>query len=139
MAADAVADGRPLVLLVFADFDPSGHNMSVVIARKFQALRDLHPEWADLDARAIRAGLTLDQVKGRVGLPGTPLKPTERRADRWREAMGHEQTELDAIATLQPAVLRRIAVDMVEAVTDPTLADRVGRRGLTGRSRPSMR
>ena len=42
-------------------------------------------------------------------MPSTPLKSTERRADRWHEAMGVAQTEIDALAALQPALLRRMA------------------------------
>ena len=41
IAADADADGRPLVLFTLADCDPSGWQMPVSIARKLQAFRDL--------------------------------------------------------------------------------------------------
>ena len=42
MARDAVADGRPLVVLTFSDFDPAGYwDMPTCIGRKLQALRDL--------------------------------------------------------------------------------------------------
>ena len=39
MAFDAAADGRPLVVLTFADCDPSGWQMTTSIARKLQALQ----------------------------------------------------------------------------------------------------
>ena len=59
------------------------------------------------------------------GLPSTPLKDTERRADRWTEAMGVEQTEIHALAALQPDVLDRMARDALSPYFDDTLARRV--------------
>ena len=35
-------DGRPAIVLYFSDFDPSGFNMATSVARRLQALRDLH-------------------------------------------------------------------------------------------------
>ena len=55
-----------------------------------------------------RVALTPDQVR-EYGLPSTPLKDTEKRADKWRAAMGVEQTEIDALASLRPDLLRDIA------------------------------
>jgi hypothetical protein len=68
--------------------------------------------------------LTPDQVR-EYDLPSTPLKESERRADRWREAMGVEQTEIDALATLRPDLLRQIARDAIAPFFDSTLEDRV--------------
>lgn len=58
------------------------------------------------------------------GLPSTPLKATENRADRWKAAMGWEQTEIDALATLRPEVLERIARAALDPFFDRTLEDR---------------
>ena len=41
MARDAAADGRPLIVFTFSDFDPAGRQMPISIGRKLQALRDL--------------------------------------------------------------------------------------------------
>ena len=41
MAKDGAADGRPFVVFVVADCDPSGYQMAVSIGRKLQAFRDL--------------------------------------------------------------------------------------------------
>jgi len=112
IARDADADGRPLVMFTLADCDPAGHQMSVSIGRKLQAFHDLR--FPDLRFEIVPVALTVDQV-GELGLPSTPLKETERRADRWREAFGVEQTEIDALATLQPDTLREI----VERAFDP--------------------
>ena len=68
--------------------------------------------------------LTVEQVT-ELGLPSSPLKETERRADRWRQAYGVEQTEIDALATLQPDVLREIVEDAFEPYYDDTLEERV--------------
>jgi len=68
--------------------------------------------------------LTPGQVR-EYGLPSTPLKPTERRADAWRDAMRVEQTEIDALGSLRPDLLRRIARDAIEPFYDTSLDRRV--------------
>jgi hypothetical protein len=115
-------DGRPTVCFYFSDFDPSGHQMPVSMARKLQALRDL--EFPDMDVRLYHVGLTLEHVR-KFNLPSTPLKEGEGRADKWREAMQHEQTEIDAAIALYPDELRQIARDAVAPFYDPTLRNRV--------------
>ena len=124
MAARAAADPRPAVVLYFSDFDPSGWQMPVSVSRKLQALRTLrHP---DLCIAVHRVALTLDQVR-ELNLPSTPLKETEKRADKWRESMGHEQTEIDALAALRPEELTRIALDALKPFFDFTLDERCER------------
>src|SRR5258708_18086395 len=121
LAARVVEDGRPAVVLYFSDFDPAGHQMPVSVARKLQALHDLlYPE---LDVEVQPVALTLAQVE-ELGLPSTPLKETERRADRWRIVMRHEQTEIDALAALQPDRLREIARAAIDPFYDSTLQRR---------------
>jgi len=122
IAKDANDDGRPLVLFTLADCDPAGHQMAVSIGRKLQAFRDLlFPKFR---FEVVPVALTVDQVR-ELGLPSTPLKETEKRADRWREAFGVEQTEIDALATLQPGVLREIVESAFDPYFDDTLAGRV--------------
>ena len=58
-------------------------------------------------------------------MPSSPLKDTERRADKWRPATGTEQTEIDALAALQPELLRRIASEATLPFFDTSLAGRV--------------
>jgi hypothetical protein len=48
---------------------------------------------------------TIDQVRD-LGLPSSPFIATEKHARRWRETLGHEQTEIDAVVKLQPEALR---------------------------------
>ena len=99
LLAEAADDGRPVAIHQLGDFDPAGNQMAVSTARTAQALRD--SQFPELQIRVHAVGLTLDQCRD-WQLPSTPLKETERRADRWREAMGQEQTELDAAVALVP-------------------------------------
>jgi hypothetical protein len=125
LAARAVTDERPTVVFYFSDFDPSGHQMPISMARKLQALRDL--KYPGLDVQVFPVALTLEQVR-ELGLPSTPLKSTERRADRWREVMQHEQTEIDSLAALSPDTLREIVWNAIEPFYDRSLAGRVAQR-----------
>jgi hypothetical protein len=122
MASTGAADGRPMIVFVVADFDPSGNQMAVSIGRKLQAFHDLL--FPTLEFEVIPIALTEDQVRD-LDLPSTPLKQTEKRADRWREAHGGlEQTEVDALATLRPDALRRIVREAFARYYDYTLAGR---------------
>ena len=122
MARDGAADGRSLVVFVLADCDPAGHQMAVSIGRKLQALRDLcFPEFR---FEVVPTALTVEQVRS-LGLPSTPLKETERRADKWRDAFGVQQTEIDALATLQPNALREILEVAIEPYFDWSLWERI--------------
>jgi hypothetical protein len=122
IARSAAEDGRPLVVLYFADCDPAGHNMHIEVGRKLQAFTITH--FPDLNFQVHRAALTVEQVQT-LGLPSSPLKAEEKRADKWRAAFGVEQTEIDALATLQPEVLRQIAEDAIAPFYDSTLDRRV--------------
>lgn len=122
MAETAVADGRELIIAVFADCDPSGYQMGVSIGHKLRAFRDLHyPN--SLSFRVITPALTVEQVR-RLGLPSSPLKETELRAEGWKERYGTEQTEIDALATLRPDVLTAIGREALDPFFDHTLAER---------------
>jgi hypothetical protein len=122
IAADTDTDGRQLVVLYFADCDPSGWQMGISVARKLQAFQ---AGWfPKISFEVHRVALTPDQVRA-YGLPSTPLKDTERRADRWQAATGLAQTEIDALAALQPDLLRRIALDAIAPFYDTSLERRV--------------
>jgi hypothetical protein len=116
-----VRDGRRAVVFYFSDFDPSGRQMPVSVARKFQALAHLYH--ADLAADLYHVALNQDQVT-EYNLPSTPLKATERRADNWRTSMGREQTEIDALLALHPGTLGKIAREAIVPFYDPTLQRR---------------
>jgi hypothetical protein len=122
MAKIGANDGRPMVVLYFADCDPSGWNMGIEVSRKLQAFQVLH--FPELDFEVHRVALTPSQV-GEFNLPSTPLKETERRGDKWRAAWGIEQTEIDALATLRPELLRQVARDAIVPFYDLELERRV--------------
>jgi hypothetical protein len=120
MAKTGAEDGREMVVFIFSDCDPAGYQMAVSIGHKLRAFSDsLFP---DLRFRVVPACLSVEQVK-ELGLPSTPLKETEKR--KWREKHGVDQTEIDALATLQPDVFRQIVHDAVAPYYDATLAKRV--------------
>jgi hypothetical protein len=102
MARDAANDGRELVLFTVADFDPSGHQMSVSIARKLRALKDL--KFPTFEYRVVPIALTQAQCE-QWELPSEPLKKGEPRKDKWLAAMGREQTEVDALLGQHPGEL----------------------------------
>ncbi len=122
MARIGAEDGRPMVVLCFSDADPAGWQMPISIARKLQGFQAL--EFGDLEFQVRRVALTPAQVR-EYGLPSTPLKATELRADAWREAMQVEQTEIDALGSLRPDLLRRIARAAIEPFFDSSLDSRV--------------
>jgi hypothetical protein len=122
LAAEAAADGRPMVVFYFADCDPAGWQMPISVGRKLQALKAL--QFPDLEFQVRRVGLTPDQVREH-GLPSTPLKEKELRASKWRECMGIDQTEITALAELRPGALRRIAAEEMDQFYDRTLKRRL--------------
>ena len=138
MARDATADGRPLVVFCFSDFDPAGSQMPVSIARKLQALKVTH--FPELRGQVVTIALTLEQAVA-FALPTTPVKPGEKRARRWQEAYGPAlfeagligspdraaQVEIDALAALRPDGLRAIATAAIRPYLDAGLDDRVAR------------
>ena len=133
MASVAARDGRPMAVLCFSDADPAGWQMPVSISQKLRAFRELLP--AVPDFAVYRVALTPQQV-GEYGLPSTPLKDTEKRADKWRAAWGVEQTEVDALASLQPELLEQIARQALDGFFDHTLASRVAATAPSGSPAP---
>ncbi len=117
----AAADGRPCRIFYLSDFDPSGVHMPVEVSRKVQALCDL--KFHGLDIELHRCALLHAQVK-ELGLPETPMKDSEKRADRWRDRFQCEQTEIDALATLRADTLAEIVENDLKPYFDPTLQKR---------------
>lgn len=62
MARSGLKDPRPLVLMHFADCDPSGHQMILSVTRKLQAFQHL-PGLEGLQFMTYRVLLTPDQVR----------------------------------------------------------------------------
>lgn len=122
MASVGAADGRPMRVFYFSDCDPAGWQMAISVARKLQAFQVAM--FPDLDFEVRPVALTPAQVR-EYGLPSTPLKDAERRAGSWTSAMGVEQTEIDALASLRPDLLRRMARDALRPFFDHGLRERV--------------
>ena len=87
-----------------------------------QALIDL--EFPSLKVDVIHIGLTPAQAR-RYRLLSSPLSPKEMRRTRWRERMGVEQTEIDALLARHPGELTKLIRRAFEPHYDPTLAHRV--------------
>jgi hypothetical protein len=121
IAQRAADDGRPCRVFYLSDFDPSGLTMPLVTSRKLQAR--CHQTYPELDIEVHRCALLADQVR-EMGLPETPLKESEKRAGRWRERFGCEQTEIDALATLNPGALHEIVTEALLPYFDATLQER---------------
>ncbi|MBA3260916.1 MAG: hypothetical protein H0T69_00270, partial [Thermoleophilaceae bacterium] len=122
LANTAAEDGRRTVVFYLSDCDPAGWQMAISVGRKLQALRVL--KFPELDFEVRPVALFPDQVR-EYGLPSTPLKDGESRADKWELAMGIQQTEIDAIATLQPELLDRLVRKAIRPFYDGGLEDRV--------------
>jgi len=122
IAKDAAEDGRPLAIFTVSDCDPAGYQMPISIGRKLQAFRDLL--FPRLKFEVVPVALTPEQVR-ELGLPSTPLKEKEKRASRWVEEFGIQQTEIDALLVLRPDALREMVEDAFAPYYDDTLEDRV--------------
>jgi len=122
IAADAAKDGRPLIVLTISDCDPAGYQMPISISRKLQAFKDLF--FPKLKFEVVPVALLPEQVH-ELGLPSTPLKAGEKRADKWTEAFDIEQTEIDALMVLRPDTLREMVEAAFEPYFDATLERRV--------------
>ena len=117
--AAADLDGRPLAIIYLADCDPAGWQMSVSFARKAQAIIDIR--CPNVRMRVHPIALTPDQSRD-WGLPSTPLKATEKRADKWQSAMGIQQTEIDAAIGRAPEELVSVVRKACLQYFDPSLA-----------------
>jgi hypothetical protein len=126
MAEAGAKDGREMIVFLLTDCDPSGFQMGVSVGHKLRAFKEAF--FPNLRFRVIHVALTIDQVKS-MGLPSTPLKDTEKRAAGWFRRYGVEQTEIDALATLRPQVLRQLLIDAIMPFYDDTLDYRVSEAG----------
>ena len=122
IAHRAATDGRPAVVLYFADADPAGWQMPVSVARKLQA-------FAGPDA-----GLEVEVRPGPADArAGRRARPAEHAAEGDRAAggggcagSGASRPRSTRSAALRPEELRRIAVEAMEPFFDRDLDRRVG-------------
>jgi hypothetical protein len=108
-----IASGKPARIFYISDFDPSGLQMPVSVARKLEYFaRSL-----GLDIRLNPLALTNDQVV-RLKLPGIPTKASDSRAASFVANYGDRATELDALEALHPGELRRIVAAALSPYVD---------------------
>ena len=112
---------RPAVVFYLSDFDPSGFSMPKNVARKLQAMSTLGHLGEDVTVHA--TCLTIDQCID-LDLPSTPIKASDKRAAKWIAATGRQQTEIDALAALNPEALQQILLADVRPYFDNTLRTR---------------
>jgi hypothetical protein len=93
------------------------------VGRKVQAFADLL--YPGIDIAMHRIGLFPRHVE-EYGLPSTPLKAGESRADAWTEATGVLQTELDAMVVAHPDALAGMVAAKLDPYFDHTLERRIG-------------
>jgi hypothetical protein len=122
MAKAANEDGRPLVVCYFADADCYGYEMAATLGRKLQAYQITHFPELRWEVRPV--ALLPEQVKN-LDLPTDPMPETSSRVERWQREFGIGQTEIDALATLDPDLLTEIAEAAIAPFIDPGLEDRV--------------
>jgi hypothetical protein len=114
--------GRPTRILYISDFDPSGENMPVSVARKVEYF--IRKNELDLDVQVRPIALTKEQCE-EYRLPRVPLKTNNKsniaRAERWEEKHGEGATELDALEALHPGSLRQIVEAEIDRYHDHDL------------------
>ena len=107
---------KPVRIFYISDFDPSGEQMPVSVARKVEWFaREKYKFPFDVKLKAIV--LTSDQVT-RYRLPGIPTKEGDSRAKSFIERFGDRATELDALEALYPGELARIIREALEPYYD---------------------
>jgi hypothetical protein len=113
---------KPCRILYISDFDPAGKSMPVAVSRKIEKfVRDSDKAY---DIRLSSIVLTEDQCRD-YGLPRTPIKESERRANHFESQYGAGATELDALEALYPGKLRQIIEEAVLYYRDSFLEAKV--------------
>jgi hypothetical protein len=109
---------RPARILYISDFDPSGENMPVSVARKIEFYH--RNEYPGLDIALQPIILTYNQVEF-YRLPGVPFKNKLDRDSHFRREYGKNAVELDALQALHPGELARIVTEAIMQYYDPEL------------------
>jgi hypothetical protein len=120
LATRIVDAGRPAVLFVLSDFDAAGRSIAKSAARRLEYL--VAQMMPDNDTAVVvqQVLLTKRQVD-LFGLPFTPMKSSEKRADKFLEQMDVEgAVEIDAMLALHPDEFTRIIQDAFNEYSDPS-------------------
>jgi len=114
-------DNKPVVVLYFGDFDPSGEDM-------VRSLRDRLAYFA-CSPEIVKCALTREDID-RYSLPPNFTKPTDTRAAKFVRAHGDISVELDAlpadvlISRLVEEIEMRLDLEALEKVWNRESADR---------------
>jgi hypothetical protein len=107
---------KPVRIFYISDFDPSGDQMPVSVARKAEWFaREKYRVPFEVKLKPI--ALTYDQAL-RYRLPGIPTKEGDSRAKSFIERFGDRATELDALEALHPGELAKIVREALEPYYD---------------------
>ena len=98
--------GQKSYILYFGDHDASGLEIPEAIKSRLKVFK--------CDAKLLRIGLTLDQIK-QYDLPPSPQKISDKRAAKYIQKHGKNCWELDA---LDPGVLEHLIHNNVMSLTD---------------------
>jgi len=112
--------GKPVRVFYISDFDPSGRQMPVSVARKFEYFA----EDRALNLKLIPLALTYEQVL-EYKLPSVPTKTGDTRAKGFIDKYGDKTTELDALEALHPGELVKIICKALKPYSDPKLVQNV--------------
>lgn len=129
----AAARDQDLAIVVVADYDPKGHDMSKSVARKVEIETLFH----DCEAEVVHGAVTKEQVRA-FALPGTPAsKPRgldhgnrgavsyETHKDLFRSYAGQELVEIQAFSSRYPSAFRQALEDCLRPYVDETLSSRI--------------
>ena len=107
---------KPVRIFYISDFDPSGNQMPISVARKAEwFMREKYK--LPFDVKLKQIALTYDQIT-RYRLPGIPTKESDSRAKSFIERFGDRATELDALEALHPGELAKIVREALEPYYD---------------------
>lgn len=93
---------KPIVMLIFGDYDPSGLDITRDYIQKLEFL-GIYPDIIQ------RIALTKDQVT-KYQLPPLPIKSDDPRSEKFRKEYGDDVVELDA---LKPSLLRSMVNEAI--------------------------
>jgi hypothetical protein len=108
--------GRRERILYLSDFDPSGANMPISVARKIEFIN--RRDQLNLDIQLNPLALTVEQCR-HYRLPRTPIKDSERSKAQFENRFGAGATELDALEALHPGELAKIVERTIRGYRQP--------------------
>jgi hypothetical protein len=121
------AHGKPARIFYLSDFDPSGENMPLAVARQAEFWFPTFCPGAELKVQYLT--LTAEQA-ARYNLPRSPIKEGHSAKDALEARHGQGATELDALEALVPGELARILEEAIEPYLDDALPGRLRQAGL---------